>query len=215
MALIPHGPLFIDRALPERRDAATRLGLSPAPTVLFLGLIRPYKGLDVLADAWPGVRAADADARLLIVGKVFDPTVRPELDRARKLPGVDVVDHYVSVAEMLDYYAVADVVVFPYHRISQSGSFMTAVGLGRPTVITPIEGLLEQARTLTSCTVADEVSATAVARALTTSLARAADLQLAAGRDRDAIGESAVGWAAIAAATLAVYGSRGSTRSAP
>lgn len=202
---IPHGPLFVDRPLPAPADAAARLDWPPDPTVLFLGLLRPYKGLDLLAEAWPQVLGAHPEARLLVVGKVLDAAVRPELDRLRALPRVQVVDRYVSVAQMLDSYAVARVVVFPYRRISQSGALMTAAGLGRPSIITPLDGLVEQVRRLTSAVVATDVSGPALARALIDGLERAPDLLLAAADDRAALAASDGGWAAIAAATRRAY----------
>jgi glycosyltransferase involved in cell wall biosynthesis len=205
IAVVPHGPLFADRALPSRADAATRLGWASGPTVLFLGLIRAYKGVDLLADAWPEVLESIPNARLLVVGKVLDPAATADLNRLRMLPGVEVVDRYVPVARMLDLYAVSDVVVLPYRRISQSAGLMTAAGLGRPTVITPVDGLLEQVQTLTSTIVADDLSGPAVARALSTSLHRSDELQAAAERDRDAIADSAIGWAAVARATIDAY----------
>jgi hypothetical protein len=82
---------------------------------------------------------------------------------------------------------------------------MTAAGLGRPVVITPVEGLLEQARTLTSAVVADEVSGPAVARALVGALHRADEILAAAERDRLAIADSPIGSSAVARATLDAY----------
>jgi glycosyltransferase involved in cell wall biosynthesis len=210
--VIPHGPLFMDRELPSRAEAAARLGVGAGPTVLFLGLIRPYKGVDILADAWPAVLASFPDATLLIVGKILDARVAPDVERLRHQRGVEVVDRYVSVPRMLDYYAICDVVAFPYHRISQSGGLMTAVGLGRPTVITPIDGLLEQTRTLTSAIVANGIDAPAVADALTSSLDHADEQLAAAGLDRRTIANSPIGWRAVAAATMAAYATRAAAR---
>ena len=202
---IPHGPLFADRPLPPRADAAARLGWPLDPVVLFLGLLRPYKGLDLLAEAWPHVLSTHPEARLLVVGTVADPAVRTDLDRLRALPRVRIVDRYVSVAEMLDSYAVASVVVFPYRRISQSGALMTAAGVGRPSVITPLDGLIEQVRGLTSAVVSTDVTGPAIARALIDGLERAPELLLAAASDRAALAASQGGWAAIAAATRRAY----------
>jgi glycosyltransferase involved in cell wall biosynthesis len=202
---IAHGPLFVDRPLPDPAMAAKRLAWPMDPTALFLGLLRPYKGLDLLADAWPQVLDAHPSARLLVVGKVLDGAVTPELDRLRALPRVRVVDRYVSIAEMLDSYAVAHAVVFPYRRISQSGALMTAAGLGRPSVVTPLDGLLEQVRPLTSAVVATDVTGPAVARALIDCLDRAPDLLRAAAADRESLATSDAGWAAIAARTRRVY----------
>jgi glycosyltransferase involved in cell wall biosynthesis len=205
IVVIPHGPLFADRPLPAAADAAARLDWPADPTVLFLGLLRPYKGLDLLSEAWPQVLGAHPEARLLVVGKVLDAAVRPELDRLRALPRVRVVDRYVSVGEMLDSYAVASVVVFPYRRISQSGALMTAAGVGRPSVITPLHGLVEQVRRFTSAVVANEVTGSAIAEALIDGLDRAPELLVAAANDQAALAASAGGWAAIAAATRRAY----------
>lgn len=202
---VPHGPLFADRPLPDRESAAGRLAWSAGPTVLYLGLIRAYKGVDLLADAWPAVLGTVPDAKLLVVGKVLDPSVRGDLERLRAMPRVTVVEAYVPVSRMLDSYAVSDVVVFPYHRISQSAGLMTAAGLGRPAVITPVDGLVEQAATLTSAIVADDADGPAVARAVIESLRRHDEQQVAADRDRVAIADSAAGWPAVARATLGAY----------
>lgn len=205
VAVIPHGPLFMDHQLPPRDEAAGRIGIPSEPVVLFQGLIRPYKGLDLLAKAWPAVLAAFPTASLCVVGKVADIESRQHLDRLRQQERVHVVDHYVAVPEMLDFYSVADVVVFPYRRISQSGALMTAVGLGRPTVVTPIGGFREQVEGLRSAVVADDVSGPAIGRALVASLEAADQLAAAAKQDRTLIASSPVGWASVARATAHAY----------
>jgi glycosyltransferase involved in cell wall biosynthesis len=206
VVVIPHGPLFADRSLPTRAEAAGRVDLPAAgPIVLFLGLLRPYKGLDLLADAWPRVRAELPDARLVVVGRLADAGARADVDRLAALPGVDVRERYVSVPEMVDYHAASDVVVFPYQRISQSGAFMTAVGLGRPTVVTPIDGLREQAASVESAIVAAGATGPALAEAIVAALRRGDEADRQAEHDREAIATSDTGWAGIAAATLAAY----------
>lgn len=205
VVVIPHGPLFAEHPLPPRPLAAERIGEPTAPVVLFQGLIRPYKGLDLLAEAWPIVRATFPTATLLVVGKVTDAESRRHVDRLRLLAGIKIVDRYVSVPEMLDFYAVADLVVFPYRRISQSGALMTAIGLGRPTVVTPIDGFLEQVRGLESTLVAQDVSGPAVGQALVGGLESLDRLVAAAAHDRITIAASPSGWTAIAAATVDAY----------
>jgi len=204
--VIPHGPLFVDRELPDRAAATARLGIrSSGPIALFLGLLRPYKGLDLLADAWPMVRIAIPEARLLVVGKRGDRGVGADLERLRGQPGVDVVERYVSVQAMLDYHAVSDIVVVPYRRISQSGALMTAIGLGRPTVLTPLDGLMEQVHGLDSAVVAAEVSAPAVASSIVSSFRRVDELSRVAARDREWIANASFGWRSVGRATADAY----------
>jgi glycosyltransferase involved in cell wall biosynthesis len=202
--VIGHGPLFIDCDLPRHADAVARLGLTTGQIVLFLGLIRPYKGIDLLADAWPIVRESIPGAVLLVVGKV-DHQLDDDVARLRTMPGVRVVDRYLSVQEMLDYHAACDIVVFPYRRISQSGALMTAVGLGRPVVVTPIDGLLEQVRGLMSATVADAVSAPAIADAIARALHDVDTKRTLALADRESVESSETGWPSIARATALAY----------
>ena len=205
IVVIPHGPIFVDHRLPPRDEALDRLGHPSGPIVLFLGLIRPYKGLDLLAEAWGEVRMSFPEATLFIVGKVLGDAAGLEVQRLREIEGVRVVDRYVQVDEMLDYHAAADVVVFPYRHISQSGALMTAASLGRPTVVTPVAGLKEQVGHFQSSVVADEISGAAIARALINSLERRGELAAAAERDRAAIADSPIGWASIARDTVRAY----------
>lgn len=203
ITVIPHGALFLDHSLPASGEAAERLGLTTGPVVLFLGLIKPYKGLDLLAEAWTEVRSRFPSATLVVVGRVLGDG--RDLKMLRLLEGVRIVVRYVGVDEMLDYHAIADVVVFPYRRISQSGAVMTAIGLGRPTVVTPVAGLREQVQDFGSSIVADAISGEAFARAVISSLERRQELAGAAEDDRAAIAGSPIAPASVARATARQY----------
>jgi glycosyltransferase involved in cell wall biosynthesis len=205
IVVIPIGPQLSDHALPAKADAAARLESPPPPVVLFQGRIRPYKGLDLLYEAWPKVVDVIPSASLLVVGNATDTQDRHLLAKLRELPSVRIVDRYVSTRELLDYYAVSDLVVFPYRQISQSGALMTAAGLGKPIVVTPLDGFREQVATLRSALVAEEVSGDAIARALIAGIDRRDDLAELAIRDRLAIQESPIGWPSVAAAIRRAY----------
>ena len=208
IVVLPHGPLFGTRQLPAREEAVARVGRPSRPVVLFQGLIRRYKGLDLVAGAWQEVIKSFPDASLLVVGRIADASAAGDAARLRGQKNVHVIDRFVRVSEMLDYYAVADVVVFPYRRTSQSGSLMTAVGLGRPTVVTPIDGLREQVEGLRSAVVADDVSEAALARALVASLGRREAMAAAAEEDRRMVASFPTGWASVARATAQAYETR-------
>lgn len=106
------------------------------PVVLFFGLIRPYKGLDALLEAWRGVTGAE----LWVVGRprMPLPSVSP--------PGVRFVSRFVADAELPAYFRRADVVVLPYtrtERLDFSGVLATALAFGRATVVSDVGGLAE------------------------------------------------------------------------
>jgi glycosyltransferase involved in cell wall biosynthesis len=61
------------------------VGKSAGPTILFLGRLRRYKGVDWVLRAMPAVRASVPGARLVVVG---DGPFRPALERAARRLGV-------------------------------------------------------------------------------------------------------------------------------
>lgn len=205
IVVIPFGPFLADEEVPAQAEASARLDHPSSPVVLFQGGIRPYKGVDLLYEAWPLVVSTFPTASLVVVGKVAGTEARRHVEQLRRLESVRIVDRYVAVRELLDYYSIADIVVLPYRRISQSAALMTAVGLGRPVVVTPIDGFREQIATLRSAVVADEVSGPAIARALVAAIERRHDLAALAAEDRLSLEESPVGWPSVASTTRRAY----------
>ncbi|MEV4421978.1 glycosyltransferase family 4 protein [Patulibacter sp. NPDC049589] len=140
--VIPHGAF-------RHLTTLTPAELPPAfantkrPVVLFFGLLRPYKGVDVLLDAWRRMGATAATAELWIVGL-------PKMDvtalRASAPPGVRFVDRFVSDPEAASFFRRADIVVLPYREIDQSGVLFTALAFGTPMVLSNVGGFPEIAR---------------------------------------------------------------------
>lgn len=121
-----------------------------APVVLFFGLLRPYKGLDVLLDAWralSGETFAGPAPRLWIVGH---PRMSIERLRSEAPPGVRFVPRFVSDRELAACYEHARLVVLPYtstERFDFSGVLATALAFGRPTILSQLGGFPEVAAT--------------------------------------------------------------------
>jgi glycosyltransferase involved in cell wall biosynthesis len=141
--LAPHLETTPPAALPAELAQAGRGG---SPVVLFFGLIRPYKGLDVLLEAWDRVvRSGDAKgAELWIAGMPRMPM--GALHRAAQAAGaVRWVERFVSDAEAAALLARADLVVLPYREIEQSGVLYSALGLGRPLLLSAVGGFPEVA----------------------------------------------------------------------
>ena len=139
--VIPHGAFKHLTVQVDERPLPSELGAVRSPVVLFFGLLRPYKGLDVLLDAWRGVD----DAELWIVGR---PRMPIESLRARAPASVRFVSRYVSDAELPAFFRRADVVVLPYsrtERFDQSGVLATALAFGKPTVVSDVGGFGEVA----------------------------------------------------------------------
>jgi glycosyltransferase involved in cell wall biosynthesis len=113
-------------------------------TLLFFGLIRDYKGLDVLVRAM----AEMPSARLVVAGDPVDPA-EPARALAREL-GVDGRIEwqlrFVPDGEVPELMARAAAVVLPYRELDSSGVLATAIGYRRPVVVTDVGSLGEQVR---------------------------------------------------------------------
>jgi glycosyltransferase involved in cell wall biosynthesis len=147
VSVIPHGAF----------DYLTRLepGILPpelesegsGPVVLFFGLLRPYKGVDVLLEAWSELAGHRQDAQLWIVGH---PRIPLAPLRAAAPPTVRFLGRFVSEAELVGCFRRADLVVLPYRhteRLDFSGVLATALAFGKPAVVSDVGGFSEVAAT--------------------------------------------------------------------
>jgi glycosyltransferase involved in cell wall biosynthesis len=184
--VIPHGILDNLAAVePQPLFAKTK------PVVLFFGLIRPYKGLDVLLEAW---REARPDAELWVVGM-------PRMD-ASFIHGPDVRTalRFVSGPELAGAFEAADLVVLPYREIDQSGVLFTALAFGKPLLLSAVGGFPE----IDGAELVPPGDAPALANALAALLADRARLERMAAASR-ALAAGPYGWDGIARRTLALY----------
>ena len=133
---IAHGAFDYLNKLPEERPLPPELAAVSGPVALCFGLLRPYKGIDVLLEAWGGVEAGE----LWIVGA-------PRMDiaalRASSPPNVRWVARFVPDPELPAYLRRADVVVLPHRRVDQSGAALAALAFGRPLLLTDVGGFRE------------------------------------------------------------------------
>ena len=115
--------------------------------VLFFGLLRPYKGVEVLLEAWRQLeRSGAADqGELWIVGQ---PRMPLEALLREAGPRVRFVARFVSEDELRALFGRADVVVLPYartERLDHSGVLATALAFGKAIVLTEVGGFPEVA----------------------------------------------------------------------
>jgi glycosyltransferase involved in cell wall biosynthesis len=131
----------------EKRAARAALNLPlDAPLVLFAGNIRPYKGVDVLIEAFHAAQAQVPGARLAIVGQPWRDAgdIAESIDRAGLGGSVTARLAYVSDDELGRWVSAADVVVYPYtHFDAQSAAAGDALRRGRAIVVTRVGGLAD------------------------------------------------------------------------
>ena len=143
--VIPHlMPLPTLPAGADRHLARLRLNLpTEAPILLFFGSLRPYKGVDLLLDAFARAVEARSDLRLVIAGSPHDadPVLVDRLKACES--GVDARLEYIPSDEAWLYHVAADVIVFPYRRIYQSGALLTAMSYRRAVIAAAVGALPE------------------------------------------------------------------------
>jgi glycosyltransferase involved in cell wall biosynthesis len=138
VAVVPH-PAEPRAVLPEREDARARLGVPPGvPMFLFSGLLRPYKGWDVLLDAFASVRKTHPAALLVLAGEPWGAAKRLE---AWAPAGVRLEMRYLPESDRGLWFAAADAVVCPYRHATGSGIAADALAYGRPVIGSRVEGL--------------------------------------------------------------------------
>ena len=127
----------------NREEAEKKLGMKPGrKNILFFGLIREYKGLDILLEAF---RNLGEDYQLVIAGEPYG-----SFEKYRKiidtLPGKDRIFmnlKYIKDSEVTDYFSVADVAVLPYRSATQSGISSVSYQFEVPMIVTDVGGLKE------------------------------------------------------------------------
>lgn len=122
----------------DRAVARERFGLATDETaVLFLGKIRPYKGVDVLFRALErAVRDGAANRPVLLLAGAVERFSTDELDDLLPDGVRSIVDYrFVPDEDLVDWFTAADVAVFPYEAILNSGSVHLAAAFGVPAVL--------------------------------------------------------------------------------
>lgn len=129
----------------SREQARAILDVPPSsPTLGFVGQLRLYKGLDTLLAAAELMSRQVEDLTLLLAGKTW-PEAAEAIEAA--LPRSVRLVRYHSYIEDCDlqlWFKAADVMVFPYRRVLNSGSVYLAATFGRPCVLPAEPHLVKQ-----------------------------------------------------------------------
>ncbi|MGI9557116.1 MAG: glycosyltransferase family 4 protein [Solirubrobacterales bacterium] len=139
--VVPHGAFDYLTQLPVEEPLPAELAAVEGPVVLFFGLLRPYKGLDVLLEAFRSVSGAE----LWIAGMPRMPLDPLREAAAEAAATVRFVPRFIADPEIPAFFRRADVVVLPYREIEQSGVLYTALAFGKPIVLSAVGGFVELA----------------------------------------------------------------------
>lgn len=128
----------------ERNEACKKIGINPAERYsLFFGLIRDYKGLDMLLEAWK--RWNPENRKLLIAGEFYTSREKyisliEQLDLKDR---VVLHDRFIADEDVRYYFSAADTLILPYRSATQSGVTQIAYNFSVPMLVTNVGGLPE------------------------------------------------------------------------
>ncbi|WP_100179990.1 MULTISPECIES: glycosyltransferase family 4 protein [Bradyrhizobium] len=173
---------------------------APMPTgrkiqLLFFGRLLPYKGLDILLDAYKIMKREGKDVGLRIIGP---GDIEPYRAQIAGLEDVFVDNRWIPEEDVGAAFEGIDIVVAPYRGASQSAVLATSGAAGIPAVVTPVGGLAEQVLHEQTGLVAADATPAALAAAL----GRLVDdeaLRLRYGAAAKVHAMSELSWSAIAA----------------
>jgi glycosyltransferase involved in cell wall biosynthesis len=128
----------------SKSEAAKVLGLKEDDSyLLFFGLVRRYKGLDLLMEAMADDRIRDHNLKLLVAGEFYDD--RSFYDNLAKqlniYNNVIICSEYIPDDKVKYYFSIADMVVLPYRNATQSGVSSLAIHFDKPMIVSNFGGL--------------------------------------------------------------------------
>ncbi len=139
--VIPHGAFDYLTRLPAEKPLPAQLEGAEGPVILCFGLLRPYKGIENLLEAFRRVEGAE----LWIVGN-SRMDVGPLRELAAAAPGrVRFLTRFVEDAEIPAIFRRADVVALPYLDAEHSGVLYTGLAFGKPLLLSAVGGFPEVA----------------------------------------------------------------------
>ncbi len=142
----PH-PLYDNFGVSKSREEAIEaLGLdSSFNYMLFFGIVRKYKGLDILLDALADQELNDGKTKLIVAGEFYDDdTEYINIIKKHQLEDTVILrNSFIPDDEVVNYFCAADIIVQPYRNATQSGVTQIAYHFDKPMLVTDVGGLKE------------------------------------------------------------------------
>jgi glycosyltransferase involved in cell wall biosynthesis len=213
--VIPHGPLSQEVTFIPREEAQSRLQLdSERPLCLLFGFIRPYKGVEFLIDSWRYVKEQEPSARLMIAGQPengYGERLSNKIKELELTQEIETRFEFLPQEKLNLYIQAADVLVYPYRSITQSGALLTGLTTGKPVVATSVGGFSEMIQHNQTGVLIDYGNEEQIAKELV-DLLQDSKRREQLGQAAQEMVETEYSWKAIAHKTLECYQSVVSSR---
>lgn len=208
ISVVPHGVYSYYRDfLKSGPSTPTLLGIEGKKKVLCLGMLKPYKGIDVLLEAFSRLPESLLKGSVLQIVGLPKMPVEPLKVLAKKLGIEDKVLwdlRFVEEREVAGYFSQADVVVLPYRRIDQSGVLMVALAFGKPVVASRVGGFAETIKDGVHGFLVEPGNPDDLARALAR-LLQDENLRVRMGKEVEKLATGEFSWESVAKKTIEAY----------
>ena len=144
--LNPH-PVFDNFGEPvSKEEACQKLALNPNEKhILFFGIIRDYKGLDILLESLNNEKVKQHNVKVIVAGEFYsnEEKYRQIIEKNKLQDQLILATHFIKDEEVKYYFSAADLVVQPYKHATQSGVTQIAYQFEKPMIVTNVGGLPE------------------------------------------------------------------------
>ena len=145
-AVSPHPIYDSFGEIANKTIAQQKISIPPQEKlILFFGLIRDYKGLDLLIDAMADQRIKDLGIKLMIAGEYYSNKEKyiNQIKTLQLQDDIFISDRFIPDSEVANYFNACDLVVQPYRTATQSGVTQIAYHFDKPMIVTRVGGLEE------------------------------------------------------------------------
>ena len=129
-----------------KKEACDELNISPNKQyMLFFGLVRAYKGLDILLNAFGQIKDRLPELQLIIAGEFYEDEekYRKQITDLQLTDRIILRNEFIPDADLRKYFGAADLIVQPYKSATQSGVSQVAFHFEKPILVTNVGGLGE------------------------------------------------------------------------
>jgi glycosyltransferase involved in cell wall biosynthesis len=128
----------------SKEEGLKMLNLKDEKYLLFFGLIRDYKGLELAIEAMSHHKIKELNLKLIIAGEFYDSKTKYlDLIQELQLNNIIIHDGFIEKAKVKYFFSISDAIVQPYKTATQSGITQIAYQFQTPMIVTNVGGLPE------------------------------------------------------------------------
>lgn len=132
------------KPLVDKKTALNKLKLDKGKYILFFGLIRKYKGLDLAIKAMADKRIIRKNIKLIIAGEFYESELEyKKLIKQLKLKNIIIYNQFIEDSDVPYFFSASNLVLLPYTSATQSGVTQLAMHYNKPMIVTNVGGLSE------------------------------------------------------------------------